>query len=260
MLDKTQRAGKGREVQSGSSLCTGCGGEGSWHRDLMHKEKQKSHCQGFPLLHSSADDPAASLYFHCGMLLSLVSLTVLFSQLISDTGCCYGVKGINIGEVRQILWRRFWVDSEKLTCGIRLSHGNLWKNSCLQLNSVKIYFRLQLNAQLSEIYTVFTAFCFQISEAIDINAYESHTASCDGRHLYREITFQVLDFKFMNKELTLMFKMKTRILHWQHMLRAKQSCSFVDTVDFETHQTSPLSSHVKVCVSLYFLKSQPPTC
>lgn len=34
----------------------GCGGEGSWHRDLMHKEKQKSHCQGFPLFHSSAGD------------------------------------------------------------------------------------------------------------------------------------------------------------------------------------------------------------
>lgn len=33
-----------------------CGGEGSWHRDLMHKEKQKSHCQGFPLFHSSAGD------------------------------------------------------------------------------------------------------------------------------------------------------------------------------------------------------------
>lgn len=34
----------------------GCGGEGSWHRDLMHKDKQKSHCQGFPPFHSSAGD------------------------------------------------------------------------------------------------------------------------------------------------------------------------------------------------------------
>lgn len=34
----------------------GCGGEGSWHRDLMHKQIQKSHCQGFPLFHSSTDD------------------------------------------------------------------------------------------------------------------------------------------------------------------------------------------------------------
>lgn len=34
----------------------GCGGEGSWHRDLMHKDKQKSHCQGFPPFHSSAGE------------------------------------------------------------------------------------------------------------------------------------------------------------------------------------------------------------
>lgn len=51
------RAGRSREVQRRFSLCPGCGGEGSWHRDLMQKEKQKSHCQGFPLLHSSAGDP-----------------------------------------------------------------------------------------------------------------------------------------------------------------------------------------------------------
>lgn len=45
---------RGKEVQSGFSH--GCGGEGSWHRDLMHNKRQKSHCQGFPLCHSSAGD------------------------------------------------------------------------------------------------------------------------------------------------------------------------------------------------------------
>lgn len=51
-------AGVGKVVTGGVTFrpC-GCGGEGSWHRDLMHKDKQKSHCQGFPPFHSSAGEP-----------------------------------------------------------------------------------------------------------------------------------------------------------------------------------------------------------
>lgn len=71
-------------------LYLGCGGEGSWHRDLMHKEKQKSHCQGFPLLHSSAGDPPHC--FHRGLLLCSRPSCSDWIQLISDAGCCYGVK------------------------------------------------------------------------------------------------------------------------------------------------------------------------
>lgn len=62
-----------------------CGGEGSWHRDLMHKQKQKSHCQGFPLFHSSAGDglmfPLWDAFF--------VFLTILYLfdyDLILDVG------------------------------------------------------------------------------------------------------------------------------------------------------------------------------
>lgn len=61
-----------------SSLLSGCGGEGSWHRDLMHKKKQKSHCQGFPLLHSPAGDPVPSSYVHCKGW--VFGCTILYTQ------------------------------------------------------------------------------------------------------------------------------------------------------------------------------------
>lgn len=53
-----------------------CGGEGSWHRDLMHKEKQKSHCQGFPLFHSSAGDQLLFPLLEVLFSLSLCYLTL----------------------------------------------------------------------------------------------------------------------------------------------------------------------------------------
>lgn len=60
---------------------------------------------------------------------------------------------------------------------------------------------------------------FQISQEVDVNAYESHTALHDRANFYRQLTFQLLDFRFINKETILMFKMKARILHWQHTLK-----------------------------------------
>lgn len=55
------RTGRGQEGAADASY--GGGGEDSWCRDLMHKKKEKSHCQGFPPLHSSAWFVG---YFHSG--------------------------------------------------------------------------------------------------------------------------------------------------------------------------------------------------
>lgn len=79
----------------GPSFCPGCGGEGSWHRDLMHKEKQKSHCQGFPLLYSSTGDPSLSVCSLCGLLLCRC-LVFFVLQLTLDDGWHYVLKGISI--------------------------------------------------------------------------------------------------------------------------------------------------------------------
>lgn len=54
----------------------------------------------------------------------VVFVTPLFLQL-SDTGCCYGVKGTNIGELRRILCSSLSVDFKKLTCGISLTRVKL---------------------------------------------------------------------------------------------------------------------------------------
>lgn len=113
-----------------SSAPPGCGGEGSWHRDLMHKEKQKSHCQGFPLFHSSAGDRVIFPQWDAFSLLWLYCFFFLFF-FSYDIWCCYGVRGINIGEVRRILWSALLADFKRFTCGISFPHKKPEKNTCL---------------------------------------------------------------------------------------------------------------------------------
>lgn len=94
-LEKIQRAEKGREVQGGSSLCPPAVVGRVPGTVIWCTKRNKNHiARDF---HSFTAQQVTALYFHSGML--LCSLL----QLLSNTGCCYGVKGINIGEVRRVL-------------------------------------------------------------------------------------------------------------------------------------------------------------
>lgn len=120
-------------------LYLGCGGEGSWHRDLMHKEKQKSHCQGFPLLHSSAGDPphcqvSIAGFFCVAVLAALIGLSWFLMLDVAMES--------NIGEVRY---------SDQLSADF--SQRELWNST----ESVETLTRLPLNVQLSEIQTLHTS-------------------------------------------------------------------------------------------------------
>lgn len=126
--------GRGGRMQP---LYLGCGGEGSWHRDLMHKEKQKSHCQGFPLLHSSAGDPPHCRVSIAGCFCALAALIGFSRFLMLDVAM-----ESNIGEVRY---------GDQLSADF--SQRELWNST----ESVEALTRPPLNVQLSEIQTLHTS-------------------------------------------------------------------------------------------------------